>query len=518
MAINIPIVTEFVDAGLKSAQGAFDTFRTKVGEAEGGMGKFKAGAGVALDTVKANAGNFALAAGGAIAGFAFKAIDDFNDLAFAVDDFRNRTQLSLDQSSRWKSYTDDLGIEADAMIKVFDKLGKGASNQIPAFQELGVEIAFGPDGTTDIEETFLRVVDKLNSLEDPADRAKLSAELLGKGWQDVAEIVNMSSDDIRGALGAVGDFELIDEEEIQKAKDLREAQDRLGDALAEISVTIGEKLIPALTDATNAAVPLLDAIGPLIDVVFDGADANSDYATQISKSNSQMRIGQELASKLFGWLGIGNDETEDLADNNVVLADSLSKTVDEIVKLYDANRNVIVSLEDVDDALANLKGEVDERQAWRNLISEIETVKDKAIEAFVEGTPAAIRESEGALDNLRLELAEYITESNAIPTEKKTDFLARLETANLDQIEAIFNQLGRPRTVEFRPTVNGIPIGPGETPSEVLGRRSFNPTAGTSVVVNVAGSVVAENDLVESVRKGLVNSQRNGSQLVYTNK
>jgi len=33
----------------------------------------------------------------------------------------------------------------------------------------------------------------------------------------------------------------------------------------------------------------------------------------------------------------------------------------------------------------------------------------------------------------------------------------------------------------------------------------------------VAGSVVSQNDLVESVRKGLVNSQRNGAGLVYQN-
>ena len=100
MAINIPIITEFSDKGLQSARGAFDTFKGKVAEAEGGMGKFKAGANVALDTVKANAGTFALAAGGAIAGFAYNAIKDFQDLALSVDDFRNKTDLTLQQSSQ----------------------------------------------------------------------------------------------------------------------------------------------------------------------------------------------------------------------------------------------------------------------------------------------------------------------------------------------------------------------------------------------------------------------------------
>jgi nitrate reductase assembly molybdenum cofactor insertion protein NarJ len=202
------------------------------------------------------------------------------------------------------------------------------------------------------------------------------------------------------------------------------------------------------------------------------------------------------------------------------LSDSMRETVREVYALSLANEEATSTLEDVDDALTELKGNVDRREAWRNLIDEIDKVKDAAIEAFVEGTPAAIRESESSLDRLRVELAEYIAETEGIPTEKKTDFLARLETANLQEIEAIFNQLGRPRTVAFIPTVSGIPIGPGETPSEVLGRRSLSlagrPGVG-NVTVNVAGSVVAERDLVNSVRKGLIDSQRNGAPLVYSN-
>jgi hypothetical protein len=40
---------------------------------------------------------------------------------------------------------------------------------------------------------------------------------------------------------------------------------------------------------------------------------------------------------------------------------------------------------------------------------------------------------------------------------------------------------------------------------------------GGTIVVNVQGSVVSENDLIETIRRGLVNAQRNGSQLVYSN-
>ena len=521
MAINIPIITEFSDKGLQSARGAFETFKGKVAEAEGGMGKFKAGAGVALDTVKANAGTFALAAGGAIAGFAYNAIRDFQDLALEVDEFRNITQLTLDQSSAWVSYTGDLGIEASAIEKIFGRLAKAATDEIPAFEELGVAIAFGPDGSTDIEETFLRVNDAINALDDPVAEAAYRADLFGRGWMDASEIISQSSDDIRTSLEGVKDFEVIDEDEIQKAKDLREAQDELGDAFAEISITIGEKLIPALTDATNAAIPLLDAIGPLIDLVFDGADANSDYAHQVSKSNIQMRTGVTLASKLFGWFGIGNDKTEDLTESTIDLEEAWKNGYRQMINASDAAEDLTDDLIGVDDALAELKGNVDERTAWRNLINEIEDAGDAAKKAFEEATPEALRASEQALDDARLKVAEYITEMDGIPEDKKTEIIASLDNANLAEIEQILDNLARAREIPFmpviRPGVGGIgEIGSGGRP---IGEApiGFSTRSASSVTVNVAGSVISQNDLVESVRKGLVNSQRNGAGLVYSN-
>jgi len=520
VAINIPIITEFSDAGLKSARGAFDTFKGKVAEAEGGMGKFKAGANVALDTVKANAGTFALAAGGAIAGFAYNAIKDFQDLALSVDEFRNKTDLTLQQSSQWVSYTGDLGIEADAITKIFSRLAKAATDEIPAFEELGVAVAFGPDGATDIEETFLRVNEAINRLDDPVAEAAYRADLFGKGWMSASEIIQMSSDDIRTALEGVKDFEVIDEDEIQKAKDLRAAQDELGDAFARISVQIGEKLIPALTDATNAAIPLLDAIGPLIDLVFDGADANADYAHQVSKSNVQMRTGVTLASKLFGWLGIGNDETEDLTENTLDLENAWKNGYRAMINAADAAEDLTSDLMDVDEALAELKGNVDERTAWRNLINEIEDAGDAAKKAFEEATPEALRASEQALDDARLKVADYIFEMEGIPEDKKTEIIASLDNANLAEIEQILNNLARMREIPFmpvvRPGVGGIgEIGSGGRP---IGEAPIGfGLRSAGVTVNVAGSVVSEGDLVERVRQGLVNAQRSGKGLVYVN-
>ena len=514
MAINIPIITEFSDAGLKSARGAFDQFKSKVGEADNAMGKFKAGSAVAFDTIKANAGAMALGAGAAIGAFAVKAVGDFSKLALEVDKFRNTTGLTLDQSSEWVSYTGDLGIQAESMVKIFNRLGKAATDQLPAFKELGVEIAFGPDGAADLEATFLRVNDAINSLDDPVAQAKYRADLFGRGWMDAAELINMSSDEITDALAGVKDFEVIDEEEIQKAKDLRAAQDELGDALARLSVTLGE-----------------------------GADANSSYAEQVSKNNVQMRTGIVLADKFFSWIGIGKKETEDLTESTIDLELAWKNGYRQMIRATEAAQDLGEELDQVDDILMELKGNVDDRREWDNLINAIEDAKKAALDAFFEATPKALRESQRELDNARLDVAEYVARLESIPEDQKTEIIASLDKANIDEIEAIFERLSRDRTMTVNvKTSGGVEVGPGETPSEVRPPSSRPPSTAIptfqipttipgaspivripaigayAVTVNVAGSVVAENDLVETVRKGLVNSQRNGAGLVYSNR
>ena len=496
MAINIPIVTEFVDAGLKSASGAFDNFRTKVGEAEGGLGKLKAGAGAAFDGIKANAGAMALGAGAAIAGFAVKAIGEFNDLALAAGKFSDATGLSAEESSRWMEVAGDVGVSSETVQKSIDKMNKAIATSTPEWKALGAQVEYTSAGTIDVNKTFLNTIDALNKIQDPAQRAELAAKTLGKGWQDMAELIAMGSDDLTASLESVSDQKVIDDAEVEKARDFRAALDNLADKGQDLALVLGEALVPILTQIVEVATAVSDAIGKVGDVFGVVTDFMSGDGLESMVAN--IKAQEELNGAL--------------KDQWVAYSEARIRAEE----LADANDDLTVSLEDVDYALQELKGNIDERQAWRNLQDTLADVEDAARRAFEEGTPEALRASEEALDSARLKVAGYIAEIDTIPPDRKTDFIARLDQANLDEVERILAYLARPRSM-------GIIVGVGETPSEVRGVAPRMATLGLgagspNVTVNVAGSVVAENDLVESVRKGLVNSQRNGSQLVYTNK
>lgn len=543
MAINIPILTEFDSKGLQSAQGAFNNFKTKIGEADGAMGKFKAGGTAALDAVKANAGTFAMAAGAAIAGFAVKAIGDFQKLALEVDKFSNSSGLAAEEASRWVEVAGDIGVESGTLITAFNKLNKAAADNSKAFGQLGVEIATTASGATDVNKTFLTTVEALRKVEDPAKRAQLATQLLGKSWTEVSELIEMGSVELETALASVSDQKIIDEEEIRKAKELRAAQDALGDAFQEAALTLGEALIPALTATLKALTPVLEAMKLMGGTLQTGLAETFTKLQATGKSLSD--IARELGAdneQSFTYmakvLGITLDELyaqldRDLVPETYLLERAWKQGARAMIDARTASDDLTDALKTVDEALAELKGEIDERQAWRNLIDTIENAGEAALEAFAEKTPESLRRSQAALDDARLDVAEYIAKIDSIPEDQRTAFIAALDQANLDQVKKILDEAAYARTVAYLPTVGGVPVMPGDTPSET-GRRPAVPArppqvrlpigtiggAGrwSAITVNVGGSVISENDLVETVRKGLVNAQRNGAGLVYTNK
>ena len=110
MAIRIPIITDLQDKGIRDAKKAFGDFKTAVNNAEGGLGKFKAGSTAIFDAVKANAVTFGIAAGAAVVAFAKKSITAFQTVALQAGKFADATGLAVEDASRYIDAAGDIGI------------------------------------------------------------------------------------------------------------------------------------------------------------------------------------------------------------------------------------------------------------------------------------------------------------------------------------------------------------------------------------------------------------------------
>ena len=564
MAINLPIITEFSNKGIVSAQAAFKDFKIKVSEADGAMGKFRAGAGSAFDYVKANAGKLALAGGAAFAVLGAKAISaasDFEESSAKIGEvfggasdsvfkFAENAAQALGQSKQ------DV-LTAAGTFGTFGKSAGLAGQNLATFSNDFTTLAsdLASFNNTSPEEAILAIGAGLRGEAEPLrrygillDDATLRQEALRLGLIATTKQALTPQQKVLAAQAAIykqssdaqGDFArtsdgLANQQRILQAE-LENVAIEIGEKLLPIAVDFAhfanDTLVPALKNVLDILIPVLEVLGKFSGTLDKGLAEAIEKAQEMGHSLSD--IARELGANderslnyMAEVLGMTLDELYGQLDRDLIPETYLLEKAwkEGSRAMIDANTAAVdlgEALVSVDEALAELKGNVDERREWDNLINAIGDAQEAAVEAFFEATPEALRASERALDDARVKVAEYVAEMDTIPEDKKTEIIANLDRSNLAEIEQTLNNLARARQIPFMPVVQpgvgGInEIGPGGRP---IGEAPIGFGIGTrsNVTVNVAGSVVSQNDLVESVRKGLVNSQRNGAGLVYSNR
>lgn len=472
MAINLPIVTQFSDKGLKSAKAAFANFKADVSNATGAMGKFKAGSNAALNAVKANAGSFAMAAGGALVGFAVKSVGAFQDLAISAGKFADATGLSVEEASRFIEIGGDIGIEAGAIETAIGKMNKTLGATPKVFQELGVEIARTGTGATDVNQTFLNVVDRLNAIKDPAERAAAASQLLGKGWQSMAELIGMGSDELSKSLSQVSDSKIIDESELKKARDFRAAMDNLNDKVEDLSLTLGEELVPSLIAAADGIMMVADAL------TFEvgGVSSASGGLSNLSKLWDKVTGNTEKATTTLSTYG--RRQTDVYSDMN---------------KLNEA-------IEDEQDGVATLTtewqtllGTLDTTEAFSNLEESLGAVYEAGIKAFSGGAEEVAKYEQEVRDHIRAvaDLATVLDltfgEQNRLKIFVDTGDLAAADKY-LAKIQKGFGvDLGFGVGIQGA-RANGGPVSGGS--SYIVGERGpeiFTPSGNGTITANGAG-------------------------------
>ena len=293
LSVNIIADAAKARAGLKEAETAFGKFSREVGSAQGAMGKFQAISSSAFSAVKANAVAFATGAAAAIGTFVVKSVTSFQNLALEAGKFADATGLSTEQASRFIEVAGDIGVESAVVEKSIGFMNKTLGNTPGLFEDLNVEIERTSSGATDVNGTFLNVIDRLNKIEDPAARAAAGTKLLGRSWTELSELVAMGSKDLSAALAEVADSKVITDEDKQNARDLRDEVDQLKDAWEGFANNIGRTLLPALADAFEAVNKLIGAI----DQLPGGTEAF--FAGGYENANKFVGIVEDLVGGLF---------------------------------------------------------------------------------------------------------------------------------------------------------------------------------------------------------------------------
>lgn len=438
MANKISVIIDVaVDKGVSSLK----KFRSAIGEAETASGKMRAGFDVAKESIVANAANIAMAAGGALIAFGVKSVKAFQDTALAAGQFSDATGLAVDEASRFIEVAGDIGIEAGTVETALGKMNKTLGGSPELFAELGVEIAKTGTGATDVNGTFLNVVDRLNAIKDPAERARVASQLLGKGWQGMAELIGQGSTALKASLAGVGDAQVIDEKELKKAREFRERMDEVNDRLQAVALSVGEAVVPVLGDLADAAGVAADAFGVLNTTLVEDGEASvsltSGYGDFIDffKTKWNKVFGDEAPAAMEATITsmeYGSEAAAEMAatyaERLVPSADAVATSIGQVDRsaqdFTDEARRAEEATRDLDDTYARLKGTLDEGDAL-----------DKAAEATWNFRSETDRTEAEVRDYIRA-LADTVTALDSLPDEQQTNLLLQLEEGDYAAVEA----------------------------------------------------------------------------------
>jgi len=393
MAIRIPIISDFQDQGIKNAKIAFGNFKTAVGDAEGGLGKFKAGSKSILDSVAANAGGFAIGGGAAFVSFAAQGIKAFQDVALEAGKFAEATGLQVEDASRWMEVAGDIGIGVDSLQTAIGKMNIEVGKNPTLFKDLGVDLVYMDDGALDVNATFLNTIQHLKDIKDPAQRAKEGVKLLGRGWKDMAQLIEQGSGTLKASLKSVSSQQTISPAELEKARKFKAAMEDLADAGKKIAIAFGEFLVPIITDIVELIDKAVTGLGDMYGwlqkqwhkTYFSSAwegikdttkEVFQDIGTGFSDLWSMFSSKKEVVPVFAEDMRLAREDSKMMAE---LLRDYLNPQLKVMAqKLIDAK----TATDNAKAAWSNLIGQFERQVSFDKLDTDLDTLKEKAIAAF----------------------------------------------------------------------------------------------------------------------------------------
>jgi hypothetical protein len=500
MAITIPIVTEFKDAGLKKAEQNLQGFAGKAKGLLGGLGISSAQAGAAMAV-----------------GLGVKAVQAFQNLALEAGKMADATGLAVEDASRLIAVAGDLGIESGRVEAAVMKMNKSIADGGKAFDQFGIEIFRTNDGMVDANKTFINAVTSIGRIEDPTLRAKAAQEVFGKSYGEVAELMSMSALDLEKALGAVSDSQIITDEENKRAEKFRAQLDNLADIAEDASIALGQELVPILGEMSDAVVVLDNALNAL------SGDAGSGLSGLLRAAYDSSGLAQlvRFINDLGDVAGLSGDELDELAvsiEANTVASFQMEQMYRErlpnaLGTTYKATKDLRNEFENLDEAYRELKDGVSDRKAWRDFRTTLFYFKN---DMFVSTEEA---------DAFALALGDIVNKLDSIDEETRIKLLTELDRGDLNYVFDALERLRQGVTVPIRPSPTnlGLPVqpvygGPPTIPNPPTQPPRLGPNVGlpmaseslAPVTVNISTSA----DPVEVIRAIETYRRRNGTAVV----
>jgi hypothetical protein len=450
-------VTEFNKMG--------DSVSRSTGKSTTAIGKFTALGKSAMSELGVNAQTMAAGAVAAFAKFAASGTQEFVKLAKAAGDLSRATGLSVEQSSQWIEVAGDFGVSSESLAGAIGRINKNLATD--KFEKYGIAITDASGKALTSQEILLNVLGAMNNTPDAGKRAKMGADLMGRGWQSLAPILGKSRSEYEALLESVSDGQTITAEENKTAMELIAIQQDVADAYANYQLEVGKSGAPVikLTDSVRRLNEVLDVmaqrsnvpglsvfktvvesiVNPMYKVskaaeIFNGI-VEEVFGEETSKSINNLSDDMSAlgASYIVGGINVLSREMANLGEESRIVSDDVLSIRQNFMLLLDA---------------------IDEEQGLLDLKDGFDDIRDAAQEYFdaVRGGSDDVDEKQRAYERSLLDSREslilYLDSLGDVPPTVVSDILAMIDEGKLSEAETALNNLARFREARIGVTTS----------------------------------------------------------------
>ena len=458
MAIRIPIISEFDDKGLARATRQFKDLETTGQKAQFAIQKAALPATLAL-------GGLAIAAGDAFRAYAEDAAAA-DKLALSLKNSTGATDKQVAAVEDFISSTSRAAAVADDDLRpALDSLVRGTKDITKSQQLLSLALDISAGTGKDLQSVTDALSKAYNGNYTALQKLDPSLRTLIKSGAETDTVFAALGETFGGQAAAQADTAE------GKMKNLGIQMGELKESVGAAAAPLIEKLLPAFTDLTTW-------ISENTDIVIGLGVTIGGVALAISGANAALTIWNTLAkitAAVNAILGTSFTTLWAATGVGIILA-------------------VIAAIIILDQKFGIIQKTIDFlKRAFQSFWADVKLGAETLYLAFKEVFNGIAKLWNSTVGKLSFKIPSWVPGLGG-------------------------KGFSVPKIPEL--AEGGIVTGPtlamiGEKGPEAV--IPLDRMMGGNITVNVAGSVTSERDLIETIRRGLVNAQRNGAQLVYSN-
>jgi hypothetical protein len=199
------------------------------------------------------------------------------DYAAEVRDLQRASGMSAEETSKVIQVFDDMDVSAETLTMSLRKMSQEG-------------ITFSVDKMAEMSDEYLK-------LAEGAERNKFLLDNFGRSGLEMGKALEIGSDAIKQMADNMDGALILTQENVDAAREYEIAMDEMNDAVMGLKVSIGNQLIPVMTDLTNAFNSMVsivpdaeNGIENLNEALMSGEISHDDYKRAVDDLLKSLKI------------------------------------------------------------------------------------------------------------------------------------------------------------------------------------------------------------------------------------